>query len=434
MSRSGMGRFGGRLDRSTRRAILFAGVIGLTAFSGPTRAADMTLKIASMNDPFGAALATLAPKVEQATGVGIQVDIMSYGELLTKTTADFVGNTGGYDIVTMDIVAAGQYAASGQVVDLADWVKRDAAEIDVDDIYPSIMASIGLYDGKQVSFPFAGYANVLVYRTDLFDRAGLSAPATMQELKTDAIALTDRDKGVYGWVANGQKGPAVAQDWMQYNAQFGGSILGKDGKPDLNSAANVASLIAYKELFDKAAPPGAADYDWGAREESFRQGVAATMQSWSVGAASYGDPEKSKIVGKFGVVKAPPGEGLPPRYGIGGWGLSINADISQERQEAAWKVIKYLTGKDGQKELNLLGAGGYIRKSTLADPDLLARYPFLPVIADSFANGDGDYRPRIPEYPEIQDILGTAVNAVLIGDADPQAALDDAQSKALDLF
>ena len=62
---------------------------------------------------------------------------------------------------------------------------------------------------------------------------------------------------------------------MQYNRQFGGSILDKDGKPALNSPANIKSLVAYKHLFEKAAPPGAADYDWGGREESFRQGLVA---------------------------------------------------------------------------------------------------------------------------------------------------------------
>ena len=77
---------------------------------------------------------------------------------------------------------------------------------------------------------------------------------------------------------------------MQYNAQLGGSILGRDGKPDLNSAANVESLRVYKALFDEAAPPGAVEFDWGGREESFRQGLVANMQTWSVGAAGYSDP------------------------------------------------------------------------------------------------------------------------------------------------
>ncbi len=397
-------------------------------------AASMTLTIASMNDPFGAAMTRLAPTIAAKTGVEVKIDIMGYGELMTKTNADFVGKTKAYDIVTMDIVLAGQYAEGGHVVLLDDWMKRDAAELDLPDIYPAILDTLGNYHGKQVAFPFSGYANVLAYRKDLFDAAGLTPPATLEELQADAIKITDRAKGQYGWVANGQKGPAVAQDWMQYNAQFGGSILDKGGKPTLNSPANVKSLILYKQFFDKAAPPGAVDYDWGGREEAFRQGIAATMQTWSVGASSYDDPEKSKIVGKFALIKAPTGAGVPEQYGLGGWGLAINKDIDGDRQEASWKVIKYLCGKDGQKALAMLGSGGFIRMSSLRDPDLLKKFPFLPVLDISFQMANGDYRPRVPEYPEIQDLLGTAVNAVLAGNADPKAALDDAQARAKELF
>ena len=394
----------------------------------------MTLTLASQNDQFGTVMADLAPKFKDATGITVKVDIMSYPELLTKTTADFVGHTKGYDLITMDNVWSGQFAENGYTVNLTDWIKRDADEIKLKDIYPVLLESLGGYKGKQVAFPFAGYANVLAYRTDLFKAAGLKAPQTMEEMVADAIKLTDPAKKQYGFVANGQKGPAVAQDWMQYNAELGGSILGKDGKPALNSPANIKSLTVYKELFDKAAPPGAADYDWGGREEAFRQGLAAQMQTWSVGAANYGNPDQSKVVGKFAITVSPPGKGLPKKYGVGGWGMAINADIDDKRKEAAWLWIKWLTSPAIHKELNLKGAGSYLRISETHDADLKAKFPFVTVIDEVFANGDGEYRPRIPQYPQIQDLLGTAVNAVLIGNADPKKALDDAQAQAQKLF
>ena len=75
-----------------------------------------------------------------------------------------------------------------------------------------------------------------------------------------------------------------------------------------------------------------------------------------------------------------------------------------------------------------------MRKSEMTDPDLTAKFDFLPVVAKTYENGNGDYRPRIPEYPEIQDILGAAVNSVLAGAAEPQAALDEAQVEAKKLF
>ena len=137
----------------------------------------MTLNLASQNDQFAAVMADLAPQFTEETGITVKVDILSYPELLTKVTSDFIGDTKGYDIATMDIVWAGQFAESGWTVDLTDWIKRDAAEINVDDIYPVLMQALGNYNGKQVAFPFAGYANVLAYRTDLYEAAGLEAAA-----------------------------------------------------------------------------------------------------------------------------------------------------------------------------------------------------------------------------------------------------------------
>jgi multiple sugar transport system substrate-binding protein len=408
------------------------------AMLSAARAADkpydgVTLTLASQNDQFATILADLAPKFKDETGVTVKVDILSYPELLSKITADFVGHTKGYDLATMDIVWAGQFAEAGYTVELSDWIKRDATEIKPDDIYPILMSALGNYKGKQIAFPFAGYANVLAYRTDLYQAAGLKPPETMEEMVANAYKLT-APPDHYGFVANGQKGPAVAQDWMQYNSEMGGSILGSDGKPALNSEANIKCLTVYKALFDKTAPPGAADYDWGGREESFRQGLAAQMQTWSVGAPGYFNPDMSKVVGKVAITVAPPGKGLPKKYGVGGWGMSINADVDEKHKEAAWLFIKWLTSPAVHKDFNLRGAGSYLRVSETHDPELLAKYPFLPVIDEVFKNGDGEYRPRIPQYPEIQDLLGGAVNAVLIGHVDPKKALDDAQAEAVKLF
>ena len=103
----------------------------------------MTLNLASQNDQFAAVLAAIAPEFEAQTGAKVNVDILSYPELLTKITADYVGHTKGYDLATVDIVWSGQFAEAGYTVDLTDWIKRDAAEIKVDDIYPSLMSSLG---------------------------------------------------------------------------------------------------------------------------------------------------------------------------------------------------------------------------------------------------------------------------------------------------
>ena len=406
-----------------------------TAYGQSKPLDGVTLTLASQNDQFGAVLAKLAPKFKEETGADLKVEIMNYGELLSKTTADFVADTGAYDLVTMDIVWAGAYAENGYSVDLTDWVARDAAELELDDIYPVLLESLGQYEGRYVAFPFASYANLMVYRKDLFEAAGLAPPTTTEQMVAAAKALTDPTKNQYGFVANGAAGAPGAQDWMLYNSQFGGSIMGADGTVALNSPENVNSLAVYKELFLESAPPGAIDYDWGARGESFRQGITAMLETWSVGIPQILDPAQSTVADKVGIILAPVAEGLPADYGVGGWAMASNADVAPEKQEAAWTFIKWLTSKPIHKEFNLEGAGSFMRKSQMTDPDLLAAFPdLLPLIATTYENGNGEFRPRIPQYPEIQDYLGTAVNTVLAGGLEPQEALDEAQARALELF
>jgi len=175
---------------------LIATVISLAALAQAS-AADkpfdgVTLTLASQNDQFGTVMADLAPKFKEATGITVKVDILSYPELLTKVTADFVGHTKGYDLATMDNVWSGQFAEGGYTVELSDWIKRDAAEIKPDDIYPVLMSSLGGFKGKQVAFPFAGYANVLAYRTDLYEAAGLKPPRPWRIWSPTPISLPTR--------------------------------------------------------------------------------------------------------------------------------------------------------------------------------------------------------------------------------------------------
>jgi multiple sugar transport system substrate-binding protein len=389
-----------------------------------------SLTMAVMNDPFASTLQKFAKEWADENGVDFQVDVVGYGDLATRVRSDFVGGTGNFDLFTMDIVWTGEFAEAGNTVDLSDRIDRDADELDLDDIYDAAWTQ-GSWGDKQVAYPLAGYVNLLNYRTDVLEQEGLQVPARLEDLSDVALAMGN-DGPVAGWVANGQQGPAAAQDWMAYSFQSGGQILDADGKPVINSDVNVKSLELYRELFDQAAPPGATEFDWGQRETAFTQGRAATVETWSVSRASYEDPEVSTIAGKVGTVPAPMAAGLDPKYAFGGWGLAINAD--SDTPDAAWEFIKWVTSPEVQKRWVEDGAGTYIRKSTAEDPELTAEFPFQPVIAEALANGDGDARPRVPQYSEIENAIGIAVSKVLTQGVAPQEALDEAQQTVEALF
>jgi len=388
--------------------------------------AGTELVLASMTDQYVAAFRELIPKFEEETGIKVTLDELGYVDLYQKLTADFVGNTANYDLMTVDIVWSGEYAANGYTLPLDEFMERDKAELQLDDIMP-VAWTLGEWEGKHWAYPLAGYANVLNYRKDVLAEAGIEPPKTQQELLEAAQKLTDPEKEFYGIALLGAKGSAVAQDYMAWVQQHGGTILDENGKPALNTPENVKILEFFGSLFEYA-PPGATDYWWDQRETAFRNGSVAMMEGWSIARAGYENPEISTIVGKVDVAAAPVSEGMEPKYGFGGWGIGINADSTPQEQEAAWEFIKWLSSPEIQKEW-IRNDGAPIRRSTLTDPELVKEYPWFPLMLESFEKGDGDYRPRIPEYSIIQDALGTAVNGYLVGELTAQEALDQAQAQ-----
>ncbi len=386
--------------------------------------AGTELVLASMTDQFITGFRELIPQFEEETGIKITMDELGYVDLYQKLTADFVGETANYDLMTMDIVWSGEYAQNGYTVPLDDYMARDEAELELDDIMP-VAWTLGEWEGQHWAYPLAGYANVLNYRKDVLADAGIEPPTTQEELYEAAKQLNDPDNEFYGIALLGAKGSAVAQDYMAWVQQHGGTILDADGNVALNTPENVEILEFFGSLFEYA-PPGATDYWWDQRETAFRTGSVALMEGWSIARAGYENPDISTVVGNVDIAYAPVSEGMEPKYGFGGWGIGINAD--SDEPDAAWEFIKWLSSPEIQKEW-IRNDGAPIRRSTLEDPELNAEYPWFPILLESFENGDGDYRPRIPEYSIVQDALGSAVNAFLVGEMTAEEALEQAQAQ-----
>jgi multiple sugar transport system substrate-binding protein len=388
---------------------------------------------------------TIAKDFSDKTGAKVTVDVLGYVELYQKLTQDFSSHSAQYDLMTTDILWTGEFAKNGWTKDLASLIAKDKKEIDYADIMP-VTWTCGSAGSKQVAFPLAGYAASLIYRKDLFEdpkekaafkaKYGyeLAAPQTMDQLRDAAEFFTRPDKKLYGLVANGARGSAVAQDWMEYMRGFGGQVIDKGGKVAIDSPEALASLKYFVSIFDKFAPPGAIGYWWDDRETAYRSGQAVMEFSWSIARAGYEDPKISQVVGKTGMVATPAVKGVKASYGFGGYGVGINSDSSPAKQEASWAFIKYMTSK-GVMKAWMLHDGAPIRLSTLKDKDLNAKLPWLASeILQVFQNGDGDYRPRVAQANEIQTILGLRVNQAITHESTPEKAIQDASKDLKALF
>ncbi len=383
----------------------------------------VSLTMAVCAEQYADYLKVMAESFEEETGAEVMIDIIGYVELYQKITQDYASDTKLYDLATVDIMWTGEFEDKGFTMDLTDLMDADADEIDLEDIIP-VMWSMGSWNGKQIAFPMAGYANSLIYRSDLLaDPAEMAAfesrygyelgvPESLEALEDIAEFFTRPDENLYGLVANGARGSAVAQDWMEYMRAFGASLFDAEGNVSINTPQAKESLEFFVRIFDNYAPPGAIGYWWDDRESAYRTGQAVMQSSWSIARAGYEDPDISLVVGKTGMTETPKVDSDDSLYGVGGWGVGINSDIDDRNKEASWAFVKYITGAEMQKKW-MLNDGAPIRYSTLTDKELLKEKPWMPAMLNVFENGDGDYRPRGPEATEIQNALGLRVNQAI---------------------
>ncbi|MFQ3613198.1 MAG: substrate-binding domain-containing protein [Cyanobacteriota bacterium] len=421
---------------SRRTLLKWAALTGGSAVLGSCAALDRipsdgrtpTLNLFTVSDRFGTALRQIVPQFEAATGISIAVTINGYPELYQRAISDFVGGTAQADLYAVDIVWTGEWAENNYLVDLTERLDAVRAELEWEDVLP-VMWKLGEWQGRQHAFPLAGYAGMLNYNRSALAGVGYpEGPKTLTELREAAEALTAGE--VYGIAINGARGAAIAQDWMYYMLAHGGSLLDGNGQPSIDREVNITALDYFRDLF-RFTPPGAISYAWPEREQAFNEGRAMMQMAWSTGLRDKLNPETSRIAGELGITGLPLAEGVEPKYPFGGWGLGINRN--SPNIEPAWEFIRWLAQPQVQKEFVRLGSEP-IRRSTLTDPELLAEFPYFAQVLPSLEQGDGDFRPRIPQYSRLQDALGLVVNQVITDQQDPDVALRQVQAEMRPFF
>jgi multiple sugar transport system substrate-binding protein len=128
-------------------------------------------------------------------------------------------------------------------------------------------------------------------------------------------------------------------------------------------------------------------------------------------------PDQSKVVGqmRYGPVPSVSGKAIS-HYG----GSSLFIPTSSKNKTPAYLFAQWATSRSVQ----LLGVGkgaSPTRKSIYRIPVLREMYPSFSA-TDAAAPVTG-WRPRIPEWDDMVEVMARELNAVLAADKDPQEAL-----------
>jgi sorbitol/mannitol transport system substrate-binding protein len=374
-------------------------------------------------------------------GITVRFVTLPENELRDRVTQDIALNAGQYDVVTVGTYEVPIWAANGWLSRVDDDVARTPG-YDPGDLIPSVRDALTYRDGLY-GVPFYGESSFLMYRKDLFARAGLEMPAhpTWAQVAEFAAALDDPAGKRAGICLRGLPGwGEVLAPLDTVILTFGGRWYDEDWNAHLTDPATKRAVQFYVDLVREHGQPGAPSSGFSECLTSLSQGNSAMWYDATSAAGSLEDPAVSKVAGKIGYAPAPVAE-TPESGWLWAWSLAMPE--SSREKDAAWEFMSWATSKEyirlvGEK-LGWARALPGSRLSTYALPEYReAAGAFAGQTLASMEAVDVRQPGKYPQpwvgvqyvsIPEFQD-LGTKVSQEISAAIAGQQTVDEALRKA----
>ena len=424
--------------RLTKLALgLCAGV----ALAGTAYAADTKLTIATVNNGDMIRMQKLTDDFK-AKNPGIDLEWVTLEEnaLRQKVTTDIATKGGQYDVMTIGTYEVPIWAKQKWLVPLDNL----GADYDVDDLLPPIRSGLSV-DGKLYAAPFYGESSMIMYRKDLFEKAGMPMPEkpTWDFIKQVAAKITDKEHEIYGICLRGKPGWGENMAFLTTMANsFGARWFDEKWHPEFTGPEWKQTLDTYLDLMNNYGPPGASSNGFNENLALFQSGKCGMWIDATVAASFVTNPKDSKVADKVGFAPAPCGTTCKNGNWLWAWSLAIPA--GSKKQEAAEKFIAWATGK-GYLDLVASKEGWAnvppgTRTSLYNNPEYTKAAPFAAMTlqainsADPSMNGNSKPKPyigvqfaAIPEFQGLGTAVGQQMAAALTGKSTPEQALQAAQ-------
>eukprot|EP01013_Petalomonas_cantuscygni_P041321 TRINITY_DN73878_c0_g1_i1.p2 TRINITY_DN73878_c0_g1~~TRINITY_DN73878_c0_g1_i1.p2 ORF type:complete len:445 (-),score=138.52 TRINITY_DN73878_c0_g1_i1:15-1349(-) len=433
------------MNYSTTKTVL-AAATALAAFAWQAPAhAQTTLTIGTVNNSDMVRMQGLSSEFE-AANPDIKLDWVTLEEniLRQRVTTDIATNGGQFDVMTIGTYEVPIWAKQ-------DWLKPlDGLgdDYDADDLIPAIRNALSV-DGTLYAAPFYAESVLTLYRTDLFEKAGLEMPEqpTWDFIAEAAEKITDQDAGVYGLCLRGKPGWGENMGFLGNMARsFGANYFDADWQPQFEGEGWTKAITLYVDLMNKYGPPGAASNGFNENLSLFGQGKCGMWMDASVAASFVTDPKQSQVPDQVGFAPAPCGIENCPNNGYNWlWAWSLAVPASSEKAEAAQTFIGWATSKEylalvAEKE-GWANVPPGTRTSLYENSEYTEAAPFADATLTAINNADPsmtDDKPyvglqfaAIPEFQGLGTAVGQQMAAALSGASTVEQALQQSQAIAV---
>lgn len=378
------------------------------------------------------AMLKVLPEFTKETGIKVETDRLAIGRMKEKQLLEMAKPQGDYDLCSYVVMWKGEYVAKDLILPLEPFFKNPALadpQYDLKDLIPIYLENLGMVGGPKgylagpgaqlYGLPYGAETSVLAYRRDIFAKHDLKPPTNYTEFR--ALLRTIKDKaGIGALTSRGQAGHQAVHAWLLHLNPLGGSVFDEKWKPRFQDDIGVQALKFLQEVV-ATGPAGIPAYGQGESNTAFLQGQAAMYLDSTSLAGLVNDPTKSRVVGNVSWALHPMGKRRASQSG--GLGLAIAKNA--KNPQAAFLLMQWLTSKAQDKAVTALG-GAPVRNSTLADADLVRKYPEFITFKEALQYSNPDWRPIIPVWDKINvQALGVGISEALTGKKTAEAALND---------
>lgn len=321
------------------------------------------------------------------------------------------------DVFRSEIAWIADFAELGFLVPLENSINKK----ELDDFLDAAL-TYGRYKGHLWALPQVTDCLALLYNKEVFSKANVKAPTTLDELVAVGRKLSTPSTGRYALGINPEAYWAQTFIWS-----FGGDLINAEQRTvEVNSPKSIEGLKFFKDLYGKykiVSPEIDFVNGYNNMMTAFKSGKSAMIINgpWSTSdiltGAAFEDP---KNLGVTVIPPGPGGNGSP----VGGHSYVVYAG-SKKKTESI-KFIQFLSQKKNQvifaNKHNLLPT----RKSAYDDPSIV-RNPLLQGFKDQVEVARN--RPVIPEGSRIYTSFNLGVQMILSGRETPEKAMKKVAKK-----
>lgn len=356
----------------------------------------------------------------------------SYAETLTKALAAY--RTGDAPtIVQVYEVGTQTMFDSGAVVPV---YTLNTGEVDWGDIVQPILKYYS-FDGNLYCMPFNSSTAMLYYNKDMFEAAGLDPekpPATWAELEEYSKKIMDAGLATGGF-SMGWPAWILEQMFAYHDQLFSDSENGRAGLASevyLNSEFGVQMMTEWQRMANEGV------LVYGGREYAANDPFLAGQFPFLFQSTSSlgGILKSAEFAVGTGFLPRLPGDYPQGNSVVGGGCLWLMNETTPEQQAAAWKFFQFINTPD--ETINWHKKTGYFPATNTAYEQLKAEGWFEeePNHSTAFnqilggADTPAAVGVMLGNFVQIRDIVGAAIEDIVVNGVDPKEALDKATADA----